>query len=1120
MLAALKRVYRRKILSLILGGLFMSLSALFAALTFSTLLQVVFNFGTAGRATLFFASVLAVLLVVSRYLIPNLSIYFKDPAAADIAEVSMELGKNFPEMKDRLRNAVELLSGNSGGFYSEELALAYIGQIFAGASRLELDKALKYKTARSSKIALSGSLAAVFLFFAILPGQSASSFLRILNFAKDYPAPIAFSMEVMPGNAQIYRGDTLRVTAKLTAIGLRGLPARINLSERYSGEMDYETHQVKRDTGGTYRYDMPNVRNSMDYFISAAGQRSRKYHIKVVDLPIVQNFTVTLIYPAYTHKAPETLQDNIGDFTALIGTRAEFRLNSNKDLRSAWIAYQDTKRKKLSVSGTAAEGSVVVSHSTKYALRMVDSDSLENRNPIIYSITAVKDEYPTCEITYPGKDVDLNRDMQLPIKISISDDYGFTKLLLEYKLISSKYAPPEKNYHQIEIPLPSKAAGTEAISYAWDLTSLGLVPEDVITYHAKVFDNDFVSGPKATVSAEYELRLPSLNQVFASADSEHSDLVSSTESALNRADELQQQIDKMSEEMKTATQQLSWEKEKNMQNVLHKFDSLQTKIDDVKKQVESATQKMLENRIISPQTLEKYLELQKALQQINSPEFQEALKRLQQAIQSLNPNMVRQAMQNFKVNEEMLRKSIERTLNLIKRVEIEQKLDELQKRAEQMIDQQKSIEKSTAESDSSSAQSRGKLSEKQKLMEKELSNTNSAISDLKNKMSQFASEMPTKKVDEAEKNLQKSGTGQKIKEAQQQLAKGDFSRSLSTQKQISGALQDFKQSISEAQKQLLQNQQRETVNALRKAQQNLLDISKKQEELMGQTQQSGQNPSSTRSLSDKQNELMQELNYTAQQMMQLSNKSFTVTPRMGQQMGQAYGQMQQALNQLQQRMGQSSAADPQRLAMGSMNKAVMTIQSTLQAMMQGQGSGGGSSLMQQLQKLAGQQESLNALTQQLGQSGSLTMQQQAELARLAAQQEAIRKSLEQLAKEAEQSQSRQQVLGNLNQIAQEMKHVITDMQSKNIKQETIQRQQRILTRMLDASRSIRQQNYDNQRVAKAGTDVVGKSPAEFNLNNPNSEQEQQLLRLIRQNFPPEYQKIILRYYNLLKKSPD
>ena len=1119
-LGILRGIYRRKVLSRFLADAFVTFSAILIAITLSTILESIFDFGTGGRTVLFSVSVMIVIFFVAKRLIPGIMKLFRPPQTSDIAEVSLEAGNTFPDIKDRLRNAVELLSNKQQRFYSDELALAYVEQIFQGASRIDLGKALRYRASKSSKLTLLSSFAATLLLFILSPGGSSAALFKIINFTNRFPTPAAYSIQVVPGNAEISRGDTLRITTKLISLGLKEPPDEITLNEKYSGERDFETHGVKKTAEGSYPYELPNVRNTLDYFISVGDQRTPEYHVKVVDLPIVQSFSVTLVYPSYAHKTPETLQENIGDFTALVGTRAEFALRANKNLRSAWIAFDDTTKKILSVNGTRAGGSFVVSRSAKYVLRLVDDDSLHNRDPIVYSIKAVKDEFPTCEITYPGRDVDLNRDMQLPLKITVSDDYGFTKLLLEYKLISSKYVPPEKHYRQIEIPLPSKSAGSEEVSYVWDLTQLSLVPEDVISYHAKVFDNDMVSGPKAAVSAEYELRLPSLNQVFASADSEHSGLISKTEDALNRSDELQQQIDKMSEDMKTATQQLSWEQEKNMQNVLQKFDSLQKRIENVKKQVESMTQKMLENKIISPQTLEKYLELQKALQEVNSPEFQEALKKLQQAIQSLNPNMVRQAMQNFKVNEDVLRKSIERTLDLIRRVEIEQKLDELQKRAGQMVDQQKNIEKSTAEGDSSSSQSRSQLSERQKQLEKELANTDRAMSDLNQKMSRFAGEMPMKKLGEAEQNLQKSNVGQKIKDAQQQLSSGDFSRAMSSQQQISSALNNFKQSISEAQKEMLRNQQRETMNALRKAQQNLLDISKRQESLMQQTEQSGQSPSSTRSLSDKQNELMQELNYTAQQMMQLSNKSFSVTPQMGRQMGQAYGQMQQALNQLQQRSGQSSAADPQRQAMGSMNKAVMTIQSTLQAMMQGQGSPGGSSLLQQLQQLAGQQESLNALTQKLGENGSLTMQQQAELARLAAQQEAIRKSLEQVARETDQSQEQGRVLGSLDQIANDMKRVVSDMQSKNIKQETIQRQQKILSRMLDASRSIRQRDYDNQRVAKAGKDVFGKSPAELNLTNANSQQEQQLLKLIRQNFPPEYQKIILRYYQLLNKSPD
>lgn len=1120
---SLQRVYRKKILSKIVNALLISGSVLFVTITISSVLELVFEFNTTGRTFLFFLSVVAILVPIIRYLLPNLAKYSRPAQTKDVREISLEVGNALPEFRDRLRNAVELLSDESNKYQSSELARAYIEQIFEKASHHNIDSVLRFKAEKRAELSIVISFAVALVPFLLLSSQLPSAFGKVLNFTQNYTSPNAYSVEVSPGDAELCRGDSLKVETKLGLISARQFPSHVILNEKYDDEREFEKHQVKGTAGGKYYFQLPNVRSNMEYFVTVGDQKTQSYHVKVVDLPIVQSFTVTLVYPAYTQKAAEILQDNIGDFSALVGTRAEFTLKTNKDLKSAWILFSDTTKKIFGVSGTNASGEFIVNRTAKYTLRLLDADSLRNRDPIVYTVQAVNDEYPTCEITFPGKDLDLSRDMQLPLRIRIGDDYGFTRMLLEYKLVNSKYIQPDKDYRSIEIQLPTKAAGDQEIAYTWDLTSLDLVPEDVISYHAKVFDNDLVNGPKATASSEYELRLPSLDEVFASTDSEHSDLISKTENALNNSRDLKEQLDKLSQDMKSATQQMSWEQQKKMQSTLQKYEDLQKKVDSVRSQVEAITQKMLENKIISPQTLEKYLELEKAMQEINSPEFQDALRKLQQAIQSLNPEQVRQAMQNFQINEEALRQAIEHTLNLIKRVEIEQKLDELQKRAEQMLSQQENIQNSTAESDSTQDRNRQQLSENQKEAEKEFERMKEAISDLKERMNEFAEEMPMQKLDEAKQDLDKSGAEQSMQKSAQQLSQGKFTQAMSSQQQVSSALRDFQKTLSEAQKEMLQNQQKETVNAMRKAQQNLLEISKKQEELRDQSAQTIPNSAEARSLADEQYELMQELNYTAQQMMQLSDKSFAVTPQMGRQMGQAYSQMQDALNDLQQRTGQSNPTGSQSQAMGSLNQAVMSIQNTLQAMMQGQGAGSFPSLMQQLQQLAGQQEGLNSLTQKLGQGGALSMEQQAELARLAAQQEAIHKSLEQLAQEAQSAaggQAQNRVLGDLDQIAKDMKDVVKDLEDNNIKPETIQRQEKILARMLDASRSINKRDYDERRQSSPGHEVITKSPKELNLTNTGSEQDQELLKLIRQNFPPEYQKVILRYYEIVKKTPE
>lgn len=1117
-LESLRRIYRKKLLARIVEGVAACLSVLLLSLFISGLLDIVFNFGPVVRTSLFLISATALLLTFLKLLFPHLSHYFRPVPAKDLVDTALEVGETFPDIKDRLRNAIELMSAGHEPFHSEELVRAYIERTIGSASSRELEAAVRYKPRKKPGYLLAASLAIAALLLIGFPSSMPTALLRSVDFTHNYVTPSAYTFEITPGDTELSRGDTLNVHIKLGLVTAARFPSHLTFSEKYSDEKIFERHPVKENSDGNYLVSMPDIRGNLVYYVTAGNQRSRDFNVSAVDLPIVRDFTIRLVYPQYTGKPPELLQEDIGDFSALVGTRAEYSLRSNKRLLKAWISFGDSSNIRLETSGMEAYGFFILRHTSDYSFRLLDSDSLGNRDPISYTAKAVSDRYPTCEITYPGKDAVLNRDMILPLRISIGDDYGFTKLLLQYKLISSKYMPPEKTYRSIEIPLPSKSAGQEEISYVWDLSSRNLVPEDVISYHATVFDNDMVDGPKSTSSSEYTLRLPSLEEVFAAADSEHSGLIQKTEDALSSSDDLKQQLDKISEEMKTETGQLSWEQQKKMDNTLQRYGDLQKKVEEIKKQIEKTTQNMLENKIISPKTLEKYLELQKALQDINSPEFQEALKKLQQAIQSLNPNLVREAMKNFQISDEMLRKSIERTLSLIKRIQIEQKFDELQTRVDQMLSRQEEVQKSTESSDSTNGEARRQLAQSQEEIRKELSSTERATSDLKKMMSEFSEEMPTGQLSEAREGLKKSGVSEKMQDAGRQLSQGQFSSSFANQKDISSALQQFRQQLSETEKSMLQNRQRATMDALRKTQQNLLEISKEQEALRDRSKNTIPYSAESRTLSLEQNELMQQLGYAAQQMMQLSNRSFAVTPQMGRQMGEAYSQMQKSLNQLQSRSGESPTQS-QSEAMGSLNKAVLNIQVTLQSMMQGQG-GGSPSLLQQLDQLGASQEGLNALTRQLGMQGGLSMQQQAELARLAARQEAIRKSLEQLASEAQRSQSQERVLGNLNDIAKEMDRVVNDMHGSNITPETIHRQERILRHLLDASRSFLTQDYDNRRVTRAGKDVITQSPRPLSLPGSQSEEEQRLLRLIRENFPPEYQKVILKYYRLLQKAPD
>jgi len=201
--------------------------------------------------------------------------------------------------------------------------------------------------------------------------------------------------------------------------------------------------------------------------------------------------------------------------------------------------------------------------------------------------------------------------------------------------------------------------------------------------------------------------------------------------------------------------------------------------------------------------------------------------------------------------------------------------------------------------------------------------------------------------------------------------------------------------------------------------------------------------------------------------------------------------------------------------MASLNRAALQMHQALQAMMQN-GSGGGMSMedfMQQMQAMAGAQQGINQQTAGMGTGGQMSLAQQAAMARLAVEQEAVRKSMEQLAAEAGQ---RSNVLGSMDKMVDDMKKVESDLHSQ-ITRETIQRQQQILSRMLDAQKSMREREYSKKRKAETGKEYARISPKELpaDLGERKEKWQQDVLRAKKEGYSRDYLDLIKQYFEAL-----
>ena len=101
---------------------------------------------------------------------------------------------------------------------------------------------------------------------------------------------------------------------------------------------------------------------------------------------------------------------------------------------------------------------------------------------------------------------------------------------------------------------------------------------------------------------------------------------------------------------------------------------------------------------------------------------------------------------------------------------------------------------------------------------------------------------------------------------------------------------------------------------------NLITLSKEQEQLKNESQMMDQNSTSFNDNGEKQSSIERSLDKIVQQLGELAQKTFAVTPEMGKALGDAKRSMQQSLDGLEKRNGRMSAAT-QGNAMGSLNEA-------------------------------------------------------------------------------------------------------------------------------------------------------------------------------------------------------
>ena len=1077
--------------------------------------------------------------------------------------------------ENRILSAVQLqgaLADNLLGYAPEfiEHLIVQTSRDMEQVQRKQVFQSEYRKIRRNGGIALAGiGLLLITLF--LLPTV-------FLNFAQSFQAlPATLQAdgaleksihirEIQPGNIQIERGTDVRITAKVN--GHFGAPVELyyrvgDVYEAASATQwqslsmqpiptDVENNLQVSNADFHYGVTLERVSRPFQYYISVKDIISTQYQLTLSDEPVVTRFQYRLLYPTYTQLQPQTLSANAGDIQTLFGTEVIFAGESNKSLEKASLVFEESDNVPLVIKGQIEQlsstepveagqmqGSFIAQQSGRYHIHITDVDGFANRDPVNYTLTVFEDTAPNVSIVAPARDTVLDNSMLVELKVAAADDYGIQELQLVYRVEVEAAEEVNVRLKHWDV-VNTDVRRSVFLTYTWDVDRIGIFPGETLAYYVQALDNDNVSGPNIGRSPTYTLRFPSLSELYDAVAAEQAaeqrgldELVDEQADATGLVDDLLDTMKRLSRK----NQQLTRSDENLMQQVLENQKQIEESAQQLVEDMRETVEEMEQNQLFDAETVEKYQELQDLMESALSEEHKEILRKLSEALAEQQMDERQQSMMEANLSQEQFLQQLERAKALYEQILLEQELEAAAKQAAALAEQQKAL-MDTLEASAESTPLND-LAQKEDKIGEEFGQLSEKLEKLGTEMKELAknSEKAPPQIERiADEILRLNQFTQEYKLSEMldatstSLRSGQNSEALESGRGAQQTLTELAQGLDNALAFMEGANANEALTVMQEAVESGLHLSHLHEEVINQTSDiltAGQaNAYIQNEILRLQNLAADELT-TAEGITQLSsklwelgNRQIEVPPEVVWHLNASNDALSRAARALEDR--QPSLAIPiQKAALADLNQAIFELLEAMAQMNQQVGADGLENMMQQLQQLAEGQEQLNQMAQRLSQQmreqgrtpGFEQMMQQ-----LAAQQQLIREATERLSERAEQMA---QMLGSLEDVAQEMTAVEKALQQGRLDEEVLDRQAQILTRMLDSLKSLQKRDVGKQRKA-----AVAENPSTPAQEVPPLHPE--LLEIVRkleaaphakefEDIPFQYREQLRRYFKALSE---
>ncbi|HEY8401577.1 MAG TPA: hypothetical protein VIK89_09965, partial [Cytophagaceae bacterium] len=837
--------YKRKYyFNILLKGTFVFLSLVLSTYVFFTFAEYYGRFNSVFRFILFFSFIGLAGFSLIKWIIFPVSHLLNLRKPMSDEEASLQIGKFFPEINDKLLNTLQLKKLNAT---ENQLVLASIEQKSKELSYIPFTDAINLKENRKYLKFLIPITLLIIGILVFVPQIFVESTARIINYEKSY-VQMPFQFLLKNQSLDAFKNEDLELT-----LDLEGSAIPENVYIISNGRKS----KMKKLNTNQFQFTMKNLQRAEDFYFEAAGFNSEIYRVNLITRPDLRSFEVTLNYPAYLNKKNEHLK-NAGNLIIPEGTNVTWNFNT-EEAQNMILSFSGEKvdHIQLESNQNLFSYSKKFRNSENYEIQLKNGNTV-NKEKISYNISVVKDQFPTIEVEQFKDTVLFN---YITFGGTIGDDYGLSALKLFYKVSDREN---EGKFKSVNIKI-EPGRDKQNFYFNWIIDSLQLRPGQYLEYYLQVWDNDGVNGSKSTKSRSFSFSLPTKEEM-------DKEISTSTKQAENKMDQmvsktmnLQKDIEKLQDRLKTKNN-LNFQDKKLLEDVLKKHEELKKELEELNKLNKSLNEMQEKYNPASEELKQKMQQLQKLMDELLDEETKKLYEELQKLLnEKMKKEDIEKILEEIKKKDETLEKELERTLEMFKQMKFDQKLEDIIKDLKETAKKQEELSQKTEDK----KEEQSKLQEEQEKLNEEFKKIQEEMKELKEINESLENKNDLQDMDQEQNSIEKE-----MQNSSEQLKNNQNKKAAGSQKKAADKMKEMADKMAEMQQSMEMEQAQENMDDLRDILENLITLSFEQEELMKEFRKVNQTDPRFVTLSQKQLKLKDDSQIIEDSLMALAKRVF------------------------------------------------------------------------------------------------------------------------------------------------------------------------------------------------------------------------------------------------------